>query len=270
MNTIFTAPIYKLEKLNYIYIVLTSKICNQRCKQCYIDFPYNKSYKDFIDINKIKETLQDIKSENIECIYLTGGEPMMHPMFNHILRLCLKRTNVCICTNASFINEKKARFLKKVEDESRFRLFFKFSLSHYEELKNDNARYRGSFRQTLFATKNLERYGFSIIIEAINYYNEDENMLLEMYRKKFEEHGINPEISMAQYFDKTKENLPCDKPKDCMFSRTLANNGIYSCPQLANDYRGRMGSNFLSYSKNVTAETDFCIGCSACKISISD
>lgn len=270
MNSIFTAPVYKLDRLSYIYIVLTSRTCNQRCKQCYIDFPLNKSYKDFLDINQIKEMMHDIKGEQPDCIYLTGGEPMMHPNFNNILRLCLKKTNVCICTNASFINEKKARFLKKVEDESKYKLFFRFSLSHYEELKNDNARYRGSFRQTIFAIKSLERYGFSVIIEAVNFYDEDENMLLEMYRKKFEEYGITPEISISQYFDKTKEKTFNNQAKDCMYSRTLANNGVFSCPQLANDYRGRMGSNFLNYSKSVSAESDFCLSCSACKININN
>lgn len=266
MNNIFTSPVYKLEELRYINIVLTSKYCNQRCKQCYIDFPLNRNTKDFIDINKIKEMLLQIKDENINCIYLTGAEPMTHPNFNNILRLCLKRTNVCICTNASFINEKKARFLRKVEDESKYNLLFRFSLSHYDELKNDAARYRGSYRQTMFAIKNLERYEFSTILEVINYYKEDETMLLEMFRQKFEDYGVAPEISIAQYFDKV--NPPSEynnKQKECMNSRTLSQNGVYSCPYLANDYRGRLGSSFLDYSKTVNAETDYCMQCSACK-----
>lgn len=271
MNTIFTSPSYKLEKLNYIYIVLTAKNCNQRCKQCYIKFPLSRNTKDFIDINKIKEMLNDTKNEKLNCIYLTGAEPMTHPHFNNILRLCLKRTNVCICTNASMINEKKARFLKKVEEESKYNLFFRISLSHYDEQKNDNARYRGAYRQTIFAIKNLERYNLSVIAETINYYNEEENMLLEMYRKKFEEHGVNPEISLAQYFDIAKETqAPNNKPKDCTMSRTLSANGVYSCPMLAEDYRGRMGSSFQNYSKSVSAETDFCTSCSTCNISFGE
>lgn len=271
MNSIFTSPVFKLEELNYVYIVLTTKSCNQRCKQCYIDFPIGRQQKDFIDINKIKEMISQIKNNSIECIYLTGAEPMTHPGFNNILRLCLKRTNVCICTNASFINEKKARFLRKVEDESKYSLFFRFSLSHYDELKNDNARYRGSYRQTLFAMKNLERYGFSIVLEIVNFYREEENMLLEMFRKKFEEYGVNPEISIGQYFDRiTPPAEYNNKPKDCTMSRTLTQNGVYTCPYLANDYRGRSGSSFKDYSKSVNAETDYCMACSACKTVITN
>ena len=103
MNTIYTAPACNLKALNNLFIELTAKNCNQRCKHCYIDFPLTKNVKDFISIDLIKDALNDTANENLECIYLTGAEPMTHPDFNSILRLCLKRTNVCIFTNGSFI-----------------------------------------------------------------------------------------------------------------------------------------------------------------------
>ena len=98
-------------------------------------FPKYKKETDFISIDVIKQALNDTTLDNIECIYLTGAEPMTHPDFNAILRLCLKRSNVCICTNGSFINEKKARFLKKVEEESMNEIIFKISIDHYDEVK---------------------------------------------------------------------------------------------------------------------------------------
>ena len=131
MTSIYTAPVYKLEELNNIFIEMTAKNCNNRCQNCYIKFDTfssSKLVKDFISIERIKEALIDVKNENIHCIYLTGAEPMLHPDFNSILRLCLKKYNVCICTNTSFLNEKKIRFLKKVEDEnSNTQIFFKLS-----------------------------------------------------------------------------------------------------------------------------------------------
>ena len=87
-----------------------------------------KKTEDYIDIDIIKQALNDTMSDNIKCIYLSGAEPMTHPDFNSILRLCLKRSNVCVFTNGSFINEKKARFLKKVEEESSNEIIFKISI----------------------------------------------------------------------------------------------------------------------------------------------
>ena len=143
MTKLLQSQISKLKELNNLFIELTAKNCNQRCKNCYIDFPISKNIKDFIPDDLIKETLSQTKNENIECIYLTGAEPMTHPDFNGILRMCLKRTNVCICTNGSFINEKKARFLKRVEDESDYEIIFQLGIAHYDEIKNDDNIYPG-------------------------------------------------------------------------------------------------------------------------------
>ena len=47
-----------------------------------------------------------------------------------------------------------------------------------------------------------------------------------------------------------------------MNGRILTQKGVYACPFLAGDYRGRAGSSFKDYSKTIMAETDFCATCS--------
>ena len=148
--SICTAPVYKLDKLNNLFIELTEKNCNQRCRGCYIDFPVSKKTKDFLAVDRIKEALADTSETDLDCIYLTGGEPMTHPDFNAILRLCLKKSNVCICTNSSFLNEKKVRFLKKVEDEGGVnrghnQIFFRLSVAHYDVIESYKIKYIGHF-----------------------------------------------------------------------------------------------------------------------------
>ena len=86
-----------------------------------------------------------------------------------------------------------------------------------------------------------------------------------MFNKIFIENEIeNTEIQIiSSYPNFTDENFTTQSEKtDCMHSRTLTKNGIYSCPFLSDDYRGRLGVNFLNYSKSITAETDFCATCS--------
>ena len=194
-NSIYAAPIYKLKELNNLFIELTEKNCNQRCAKCYIDFPMSRNTKDFISLEKIREALNDTKHENVYCIYLTGAEPMTHPDFNSILRLCLKRCNVCICTNGSFLNEKKIRFLKKVEDEglvnkTENQIFFKLSLAHFNELESDKVRYRGNFRQTIFALKTLSRYNFNSVLSIQNFYNLDKKEIMNEFSRIFAEQEI--------------------------------------------------------------------------------
>jgi len=271
--SICTAPVYKMKELNNLFIELTAKNCNQRCSGCYIDFPITKNIKDFISVDLIKEALIDTKDENLYCIYLTGGEPMTHPDFNSILRLCLKRCNVCICTNSSFLNEKKIRFLKKVEDEGGInighnQIFFKLSLAHFNELESDKAKYRGQYRQTISALKILSRYNFTSVLSIQNFYNLDEKEIKYNFEKIFTENEITNtdiQINISYPHVDEKNRLKPAAKTDCMFGRIISKNGIYACPFLSNDYRGRMGSSFKDYSKMITAETDFCATCSANK-----
>lgn len=268
MASIFSASVVELTELNNLFIELTAKNCNQRCKHCYIDFPMSKNVKDFISIDKIKCALNDTMNENIQFIYLTGAEPMTHPEFNTILRLCLKRASVCICTNATFINEKKARFLKKVEEESANEIVFKLSMDHYNEIKNDDIRGRGAYRQTINAIKSLIKYNFNPILTIVNYYKEDEKVLITEFDKIFKKIGFEVtdfNFQINEYYNKYKPvstNFKLsDNNFDCQTGRILTDKGIYVCPFLANDHRGRMGSDFRDFSRKMYMETDFCLTC---------
>ena len=269
MPSIFTAPIYKMKELKNIFIELTAQNCNQRCKLCYLELDnktgFSKKVKDFIPVERIKEALDDTKHENLQCIYLTGAEPMTHPDFNSILRLCLKRCNVCICTNGSFLNEKKIRFLNKVEAEGNNQIFFKLSLVHYNEQENDKCKYRGNFRQTIFALQTLTAYNFLSVLTIQNYYKLNHAELQESFNKIFKECKIfNTDLQIINShpdFEDINFSQPASKT-DCMYGRCLGANGIYTCPFLSNDYRGRVGSSFKDYALTVTAETDFCATCS--------
>ncbi len=266
-NTTFKAPECKIKQFDNLFIELTAKNCNQHCKNCYIDFPLNKNVKDFIQPELIKNALQDTKTEKIKCIYLTGAEPMTHPEFNTILRMCLKHSNVCIFTNGTFINEKKARFLKRVEEESENEIIFKISIDHYNEIKNDEIRSRGSYRAAINAVKSLVKYEFSPIICITNYYNEPEEELIQNFENIFKKIGYYPEKNyfvINNYFDKNnlqKISSHVNTKFDCEYGRILTSKGIYTCPFLANDHRGRCGSNFKDFAKHNTLETNYCSTC---------
>ncbi len=267
MNTIYTAPISKLTELNNLFIELTAKNCNQRCKHCYIDFPLTKTVKDFISIDVIKEALNDTANENLECIYLMGAEPMTHPDFNTILRLCLKRCSVCIFTNGSFINEKKARFLKKVEGESNYEIIFKLSIDHYNEIKNDDIRGRGSYRQVLHAIKSLIKYDFNPILCITDYYQEGKETLLKEFKQICQKIGFEAKDNNFKINNWYNKNQPTEinstnwKSLDCENGRILTTKGIYTCPFLANDHRGRSGSKFTDFSRKNAIETNYCATC---------
>ncbi len=265
-----SAPQVELKELNNLFFELCYKACNLKCKHCYIEKNLYKQEKDFIPVEKIKAALLQTKGENLSSIYLTGGEPLLHPDFNTILRMCLKFSNVTVISNGVLINDKKARFLRKIDDENDFETIYRISLDHFDELKNDEIRGRGSFRKALGAILNLAKYDFNPIISVCNYYQESRQELFNGFYELFRKHDFEIEdinLKVMPYFenncnDEFIEDFNFDKTKlDCYNSRVLSANGVYSCPALSNDFRARAGSDMSNYSKRTFLDTQKCTKC---------
>lgn len=270
-KTIIKAPCVNLAKLESIFIEMTAQNCNLKCKHCYIDFK-DKKIKDYIPIEKVKHNLSLLNKDNLQYIHLTGAEPMLHPDFNHILRLCLKYSSVVIHTNANNINDKKARFLRKVEEEntSGHEIIFMISIDHYIEKENDLLRGRGSYRKAVHAIQSLVKYDFNPILSIVNHFNIPENELKAGFRElcssfNFETSDINFKIIpllKREEILQIPENTDFAKLNtECSNSRTLTINGIFSCPLLSTDNRGKCGSDFNDYSEKSYLETQYCTQC---------
>ncbi len=264
------APKVEMKELNNLFFELCYRACNLKCKHCYIEKNPYKQEKDFIPLDKIKQALLDTRGENLTSIYLTGGEPLLHPDFNTILRMCLKFSNVTVLTNGYMINDKKARFLRKIDDENNFETIYRISIDHFDELKNDEIRGRGSFRKALSAVLNLAKYEFNPIISVCNYYGESKEDLFAGFSSLFKKYDFEIEdinLKIMPYFDKNAnegfiEDFDIKKEKlDCYNSRILSINGVYACPALSRDFRARCGSDMSNYSKKTFLDTKTCAKC---------
>lgn len=271
-NTVLKAPVSVIKDFDSLFIELSVKSCNLKCKHCYIDFTNAKNVKNFIHIDKIKEALSDLKDKKLRYIHLTGAEPMLHPDFNTILRLCLKYSCTVIHTNAYSINDKKARFLKRVQEENskNNEIVIKMSFEHYDEKTNDEIRGRGSYRKGLHAIQSLMKYDFNPLITVVNHFNEDENTLKKKFAEVFSSIGfetedinlnIIPLIDKNRYADITPDLDKQYTSLDCSFGRTLTINGVYNCPVTTADYRGHSGSNFRDFRNFANIDTPFCSYC---------
>jgi MoaA/NifB/PqqE/SkfB family radical SAM enzyme len=271
-----------MKNLKNLWFLVTGFNCNLKCKHCYLGCsPSNKS-RNFLNLDKIRKTIDAVKQEGFEEIYLTGGEPLLHRDINNIIKYCINFSNVIILTNATLINDKKARFLRQIEVASDFEIIFRVSLDHYKEIKNDEIRGKGTFRKTLSGINNLVNNGFSPIISAVNIWNEDENL----FRSGFEEllTGVNIEsselnlkiipavktgsyaINYSSYNDNEfpiAENFNrCEQINfDCVNSRVVSDDGIYICPALLNDPRGKIGDKISDASKKFFLEPNPCYTC---------
>ena len=91
-------------------IELTYK-CNFQCKHCYV----KNLDSDYIIFDDLKKILYDLKSLGVLFIYLTGGEPLLHPEINEILKLCDEMNFITtLQTNGSLITEKHIELFKSL------------------------------------------------------------------------------------------------------------------------------------------------------------
>lgn len=269
-NSIIQAQCVEMKELNHLFIDLEYTKEKNTNFNVYRSRSFNQKNKKYLQLEEIKNALLKADKSKLKYIYLTGNNSMTHPEFNHILRLCLTYCSVTIFSDGSCINDKKSRFLKRVEEEGTNEIIFKIFINHYDEKKNDEISGRGSFRKALHAITSLNKYGFNPILTIKSQQSQIEDLkdgFCQLGRKfKFETEEINfsfiPTDINPQIIRQT-----CPSPKDwnldCMSSRLFTKSGVYNCPALVNDYRGRCGANLCDFSKKCYLETE---KCSLCKI----
>ena len=273
-NSIIQAQCVNLDELNHLFIDLEYSKPQNKSYNVYRSRSFNQKNKKYLQLEEIKEELKKLDKNKLKYIYLIGQNSMSHPEFNHILRFCLSICSVTIYSDGSCINDKKSRFLKRVEEEGNNEIVFKIEINHYDEKTNDEKCGRGSFRKALHAITSLNKYGFNpILVIKSDMKNTDDlkEGFIELGKKfKFETEDINfsfvPDIKNNKE-DENFENISSSNclnstfNLDCMHSRLLTKTGVYSCPLLINDYRGRSGATLGDFSKKCYLETDECRQC---------
>ena len=266
-NSIIQAQCVEMKALNHLFIDLEYTKEKNKNFNVYRSRSFNQKNKKYLQLEEIKDALQKLDKTQLKYIYLIGKNSMSHPEFNHILRLCLNYCSVTVFSDGSCINDKKSRFLKRVEDEGANEIIFKIFINHFDERTNDEISGRGSFRKAVHAITSLNKYGFNPIL-AIKTEESKINELKAGFKElgqkfKFETEDINFSFILTDSMHDT-DNSAFDFANcsfDCMTSRLFAKSGVYNCPALANDYRGRCGAGLYDFSKKCYLETEKCSLC---------
>ena len=281
MQLTYQAPFVELTQLENLWFQLSNISCNIKCKHCYLDCHQDTKKKNFLKIERIKETLKE-NLPKLERIFLTGGEPFLHPQINEIIKLTLNKADITIYSNGTLLSEKRIKIIKDIENKTQRRITFRLSLDHFTEGRNDEYRARGVFKKVINALNLLQKYEFKTEIICVNLKNEDEKVLKEGFCNLCKKNAIEitpqdirivPLLKMDIYddslgFTEAEKVVTFEKLKDfdiklldCQNARVQSINGVFSCPALVNDPRGKLGENITNASKKVYLETAICYNC---------
>ena len=110
------------EKINYplnqIYFYLTEG-CNLRCRHCWIapKFQDEKHSYPVLPVDLFKAIVEQAKPLGLTGVKLTGGEPLMHPDLDEILKhVVAENLNLTIETNGVLSTPEIAQQIRKCKN----------------------------------------------------------------------------------------------------------------------------------------------------------
>lgn len=126
-----------------------TQACTERCVHCYI--PEYSSV--FLAANKIYEVIDAFRDQGGICISFSGGECMLHPEFDDIVRYAhSKDLIVGVLSNLTICDDEKIKLLHEVEATVQVSLY-----SMNPEIHDQITRRRGSFKETKLAIERLRK-----------------------------------------------------------------------------------------------------------------
>ena len=147
----------KHPRLYSLHVDLT-RSCNERCVHCYI--PEHKNI--FLEFGKVKEVIDEFAVMGGLTISFSGGECMLHPNFEEIVRYARKRDLIIsVLSNLTLCDNKIARLLQEVEATVQVSLY-----SMKAETHDEITKIRGSFFKTKGAIEMLRECNVPCLISC--------------------------------------------------------------------------------------------------------
>jgi hypothetical protein len=114
--------------------------------------------------DQVRAAIDEGTALGVKELYLTGGEPFLHPDILELLAYALRHAPATVLTNGTPISEAMADRLGGMAAASRYSLEIRLSLDAMDRESNDAIRGQGVFDKVLAAARRLEARGVLPII----------------------------------------------------------------------------------------------------------
>lgn len=167
-------------KIAGAYIEITGK-CNLKCKFCYNDS--TSESKQVIEYSKMKEIIDKLVFLKANSLSLSGGEPLLHPNFNEIVKYAYEKgLIVTLTTNGVFLRHLSEDVLKMISN-------IQISLDGSTSEIHDSIRgLKGTFDNVI---KSIEW------LNSLNY----TNLTIKMVLNKMNKEQLNDYIKLGKKYN---------------------------------------------------------------------
>lgn len=131
--------------------------CNLQCKHCY-STSLDIDFKDELNTQQIKDTIDDLKVAHVPVLILSGGEPLLRPDIYEITAYAkAKGFYVALSTNGTLIDESNIDKIKAADFQ-----YVGISIDGLEEFHDEFRRQKGSFKTSMHAIKLCKEAGIKV------------------------------------------------------------------------------------------------------------
>jgi MoaA/NifB/PqqE/SkfB family radical SAM enzyme len=234
-----------LQRLSAVWIQVTGTWCNLSCTHCLNASGPVDPWLAPMAAADVERHVDEAARLGSREVYLTGGEPFLHPHILELLAYALDRLPTTVLTNGTLVGERVADRLAELAARARYSLEVRVSLDDPDRAANDRVRGRGAFDKALGAIARLHRRGLPAILTATDLGTSGTDLYARLRGLLVEAGVAKPRVKLLPLFPvgrRANGATPPDAAEiegfdlerlQCADSRTVTADGIYACPILA-------------------------------------
>jgi len=276
-----TAPRVALSSLDTLWFQVAGTVCNLACTHCFVSSsPTNRTHE-FLSLEAILPYLEEAVTLGVKELYFTGGEPFLNPEMETILEQALRVGPTTVLTNGLLLDPERCRRLSRLAEKTDYSLDFRVSMDGYSPETNDPIRGEGTFERILQGVSNLVEAGLNPVITVTEVYEDNgsasgKERFFELLRdlgvakprlKVLPVFQIGAEAERSGAYEAWQRLRDSDTLDEgwshlqCSSCRMVTDQGVWVCPILVNEPRGKMGQALADTLEPFALEHPACWTC---------
>jgi molybdenum cofactor biosynthesis enzyme MoaA len=245
-------PVLAFRGLETLWLQVTGTLCNLGCRHCLVSAGPKVLLHRPLSVKACRSAIEEAAGHGLREVWMTGGEPFLHPQILEIVDLALEKAAVGILTNGTLIDDAMAEALGRRFREAPHNLEIRVSLDGATAEENDAIRGKGEFLAATAGIERLVRHGLEPIV-AVTLLDDrpgDRDAFVALLSglgvrrprvKWIPAFVIGREAGRKAGHGEPVRLVPADLTDEaawrlaCGTSRTVTSQGVFPCPILINE-----------------------------------